>query len=438
MLLFRVILDEAMTDRIAVNFFRYGQYTIDISKPHYGAFEGIWSVGILSSWSAGVGWLIGGTMFGARLATTMYCLALAISLGVYVVRVYAPVFQSVALPIALVACYLTWTLIPGAPHLVVQILGEVSGVLVLAWGIALIPWRPRLAAVVLGLCVWHTKFAYASVAGLFLVFSAARRPESPPERAWFLVIQLVLFVLPLLAWVAVIWVQTGTGGLLVWMHDRERLFRLGSYTTADAPADMQAFLARLASPGVQWSHYTTEVKLKILALLALPTAWLLHQTVSRWRRGGRDLALDLLQIGLCVGFVSAACWYFVFHQYMWLRHVTPFLLIGLGVLLYATLTRAAALPRRWHAPLAGVVVAAVMIDSVPRWPATARLVASVRTTETFPLRCSEDPRPAPGPVVGPENPTAGCWETLLRNPGDPIGLAPDEVRALAGRQPSRP
>jgi hypothetical protein len=430
MLLFRVMLDEVQGVRIAVNFFTYGQHAIDISKPQYGAYEGIWSVGIVSSWPAGVGWLVGGTMFAARVAITIYCFALAIALGVYVVHTMVPSFRPVALPLSFVACYLMLTLVPGTPHLVVQVLGEVSGALVLAWGIALVPTRSRLAAFVLGLCVWHTKFVYGAVAGLVLIWSAARRTEPLPKRARFLLAQVVLFLLPMLAWITLIWVQTGSEGLFVWMHDRERLFRLGSYTDVGVSTDLQSFAARLASPEVEWSRYATEVKVKIVVLLVLPTAWLVREIVARWRRGRRDPALDLLQVGLCAAFVSSAWWYFVSHRYMWLRHVTPFLLIGLGVLLYAAVTRAVHVSQPWQMRLAALVCLALAIDSVPRWPATAHLVASVGSTASFPLRCSENPRPDPEGVVGPQNPTAGCWETRKHTMGTPIGLAPDEIRAV--------
>ncbi len=387
----------------------------------------MWSVGILSSWPAGVGWLVGRTLFAARLATAIYSLALALTLGVYAIRTYAPAFRSFALPLSLLGTSLMWKLVPGTPHLVVQAFGEVSGALVLAWGIVLLPRRPRLAAFVLGLCVWHTKFIYAPVAGLMLVFSAARRDEPLAARARFLVTQVAIFLLPLLAWIVLIGVQTGTDGLLVWLHDRQRLSEF-HYTASDIPADLSAFAARLASPEVEWSRYASLVKVEIIALLMLPTAWLVREIAARRRQGRRDLALDLLQAGLCAGFLSSAWWYFVLHRFMWLRHVTPFLLIGFGVVLYAAVTRAAGMSEPWRSRLALIVLLAIAVDSVPRWPATARLVASARTTATFPLRCSADPRPAPPRTVQPRDPLAQCWETMRYAPGDPIGLAPDQLR----------
>jgi hypothetical protein len=382
--------DENASVQVALNLFTHLHYALLLSRPNFDAFHAEMSIGILSNWPAALGWGIGGNLLWARIAVTVYCLALCVGLGYAFTRAIVPAWRPLALPLSLLSGLLALVLVPGTPQVIVQVLGEFSGAVFLAFGYLLLRSQPRAAAFVLGLCIWHTKFIYCPFALAGILFSALLHEAATTRRLRFLLAQLGLFLLPLVLWLVLVWIRTGEAGLAEWLQRRLHFYQTMHFSDLSRPLHVSGLLSRLESADLEWSHYAPATKAKILGLLFLPCAVLLRETIGRWRSGRRDRSLDVLQLGLCGGLLASAWWYFFLHLFMWLRHLVPALLVGFGVLLYFALTSVAHLDGRRQAWLAGIVCLGLAIESAAGLADTVRLLTATPRPAIFALACGGD------------------------------------------------
>ena len=383
---FGKFMDETQSAQVALNFLTHLHYSIDLWKPYAGAFYPEMSIGLLSSWPAAVGWGLGGDLLASRLATILYCLALWLVVGTVAARTVLAVDRAPAFVISCLTCALALLLVPGAADVVVHAQGEFSGAGWLGLGCVLSIARPRTAALVLGLCVWHTKFIFLPFVLLAMVWSACTHERTPIRRAKLLAVELALFMLPLVAWMVVIASQIGAGGLAEWAARRVGWYGRGNSGLSGAPT-VQGLRNRLAAPNLEWSGYSLATKVRILTLLFAPCALLLGATARRRLAGERRRALDLLQAALVAIQLAFAWWYFYWNEFMWVRHLEPALLVGFAVLAYFATRAAVRLPEKRQAWIATAACAVAIVAALGRMSDTAAAIRAWPLTGSVARAC---------------------------------------------------
>jgi len=326
-------IDEVRNVQTAWNFFLHGQFTVDMLAPLHGAFQPDGSTGIASNWPGGLGWLISGTIEGARILNLIFVLGLAIWICLLLWKAFFSPKQQQSLGVSIPAFWyasvglLFFSFPPGTTDTALLSLGETSGFLILVAGAFYLRKVPALGAFILGICVWHTKQVYLPFAGALLAAPLlhsdikAYRLSSRVRDAFS---QGGFFLLPLLIWLGLIWIQTGWQGLSTWTHGRINF--LTSLSTLQHLPPM-TLLERLRSPLLEWVSFGAFQKLKILALLLVPAIDLGILAVKDQRR-----RLSWALASAC--FIYFLHWYFHSHPTMWLRHILPALLCGGAWLLY--------------------------------------------------------------------------------------------------------
>jgi len=425
-------MDETQSIEVARNFFTRLLYTIEPTKLYAGAFYPEMSIGLLSSWPSAVGWGLGGDLVAARVAAIVYCVGLWVVAVTLAVRTLMPALRPLAAAIACLATAAVLLVVPGAPEIVVHAQGEVSGAAWLGLGLVLVWTRPRVGALVLGLCVWHTKFIYLPFAAVGLLWAAATHETTTPDRTRLLAAELVLFLAPLVVWMMLILVRIGPDGLADWSARRIGWYGRGHSGLAEAPL-VQGLRARLASPQLEWNHYPAATKARALVLLFAPCGTLLGAIALRRWRGIRSRGRDVVHGTIAVILLIFAWWYFFWNQFMWLRHLEPALLVGFAALGYGLLelfcTRVAPSYRSTAVALAcGTVVALALVE----------LPSAVQRARAAPLEGSF------ARVCRSETPwTVGPWPRCMRYAMPPrrsstgvhlpLGLLERDPRALVRR-----
>src|SRR6266404_1882503 len=242
--------DETLNVAVALNCFTRLLCTFEPDKPYGGAFFPEMTIGLLSTWPSAIGWTLRGDLIGARLAALV--------------------------------CAAVLLVIPDAPWIVVHVQGELSGAAWLAAGYLLLPSYPRLAALVLGLCVWHTKVIYAPFALVGIAWSASTNAPSWPRRARLLLVQLLVFLVPFVAWMLLILIRIGSDGFAVWWTGHFNWFVQGHSGLSGGPF-VRGLWQRLASPRLDWRDLTLATKARVLALLFVPPVVLVATVVRRRR-----------------------------------------------------------------------------------------------------------------------------------------------------------
>ena len=320
---------------------------------NYGgqAISGGISTGIVGSLPSALAWLLGGSLFGARLVAGAAVWLLALALGMRFLR-----GAGFAAHTALLLSTTLWsvTVMPllGFPywHGFLLTLGELAGALWLGWGLVIMPKHPVGAAFLWGLAVWHCKFIYAPLAAGFIVLNSVLAQPDLRSKLRRLLLLAAAFLLPLAAWALLIFVRFGFAGLSGWVREyggfilagRQRLDQPGSF--------FQLLAARLVSPEFEWSSLSAGYRFKMLALSlgAVIAAPLAMRTVLAERPHLRSAALYSAVVMAVI--VAYSYWYFLLHLTMWTRHFQPALYSGLGLLVYWGIW----LYRIWLRPQAGI------------------------------------------------------------------------------------
>ncbi len=375
---FGSFMDETQSAQVALNFFTHLHYSIELWKPYAGAFYPEMSIGLLSSWPAAVGWGLGGDLLASRIATILYCLGLCLAVGYCATRMLVASERSIALAVSCLGCAVALLVAPGVTEIIVHAQGEFSGAAWLGLGYLLLSSRPRIAAVVLGLCVWHTKFIYLPFALAGLAWSACAYESTLARRARFFVTQLALLMMPLLVWSVIIMLQIGPDGFVEWAARRFNWYARGNSGLNGAPI-VHGLQSRLVSPNLEWSRYSRATKVRILALLFAPCGLLSGAILRRWSHRERRPALDLLQLALVCTVVAFAWWYFYWNQFMWVRHLEPALLVGFAVLAYFGLLAVSALSARKQAWIAAAVCVVTTLAAL------SQTAAAVPVLRAWPL-----------------------------------------------------
>ena len=304
---------------------------------NYGgqAISGGISTGIVGSLPSALAWLLGGSLFGARLVAGAAVWLLALALGMRFLR-----GAGFAAHTALLLSTTLWsvTVMPllGFPywHGFLLTLGELAGALWLGWGLVLMPKHPVRAAFLWGLAVWHCKFIYAPLAAGFIVLNSVLAQPDLRSKLRRLLLLAAAFLLPLAAWALLIFLRFGVAGLSGWVREYSGFILAGRQRLDQSGSFFQLLAARLVSPEFEWSSLSAGYRFKMLALSlgAVIAAPLAMRTVLAERPHLRSAAL---YSGVVMAVIVAySYWYFLLHLTMWTRHFQPALYSGLGLLVY--------------------------------------------------------------------------------------------------------
>ena len=304
---------------------------------NYGgqAISGGISTGIVGSLPSALAWLLGGSLFGARLGAGAAVWLLALALGMRFLR-----GAGFAAHTALLLSTTLWsvTVMPllGFPywHGFLLTLGELAGALWLGWGLVVMPKHPVRAAFLWGLAVWHCKFIYAPLAAGFIVLNSVLAQPDLRSKLRRLLLLAAAFLLPLAAWALLIFLRFGVAGLSGWVREYSGFILAGRQRLDQSGSFFELLAARLVSPEFEWSSLSAGYRFKMLALSlgAVMAAPLAMRTVLAERSHLRSAAL---YSGVVMAVIVAySYWYFLLHLTMWTRHFQPALYSGLGLLVY--------------------------------------------------------------------------------------------------------
>ena len=413
--------DETLNVAVALNCFTRLLCTFEPDKPYGGAFFPEMTTGLLSTWPSAIGWTLGGDLIGARIALIVYDLVLLLGVGYAAMRTVFRLERALALSLAALVCAAVLLVIPDAPWIVVHVQGELSGAAWLAAGYLLLPSYPRLAALVLGLCVWHTKIIYAPFALVGIARSAWTNAPSWPRRARLLLVQLLVFLVPLVGWMLLILIRIGSDGFAVWWTGHLNWFVQGHSGLSGGPF-VRGLWQRLASPRLDWRDLTLATKARVLALLFVPPVVLVATVVRRRRAGERNTTDDFLRLALAGLGLVFAWWYFFWNDFMWVRHIDPMLIVGLAVLGYsAARAMERASPARRATAVAGFA-GVILLEAALGVPSAVAALRSSSLATSATRYCRSDtpwsaapwpicvrlavgtprPLPSPRPTVTPE------------------------------------
>ena len=304
---------------------------------NYGgqAISGGISTGIVGSLPSALAWLLGGSLFGARLVAGAAVWLLALALGMRFLR-----GAGFAAHTALLLSTTLWsvTVMPllGFPywHGFLLTLGELAGALWLGWGLVIMPKHPVRAAFLWGLAVWHCKFIYAPLAAGFIVLNSVLAQPDLRSKLRRLLLLAAAFLLPLAAWALLIFLRFGVAGLSGWVREYSGFILAGRQRLDQSGSFFELLAARLVSPEFEWSSLSAGYRFKMLALSlgAVIAAPLAMRTALAERPHLRSAAL---YSGVVMAVIVAySYWYFLMHLTMWTRHFQPALYSGLGLLVY--------------------------------------------------------------------------------------------------------
>lgn len=289
------------------------------------------SSGLLSTLPGGLGWLVDGTVFGAR--ATFFCYHLILWTGLLVVYFKTVIrFDFKTTGVALMATVLlTANTLPYIHALSTYILGEWPGVIFLGIGYLVFLKHPRLGSFIFGLVAWHTKFIYLPFAVLPIVFDPFKDKRISLKEIF---IRLSFVALPgILLWVLILLI-TGVDGLsLYFVKQIKGSIIVWDEVTASKsnPNFVKAgnnLFKRLNT--LSWSFYSTSEKIKILFLSfsgIILSAYLCFKARAKSNLGYFYFSLSLLLLSFTV-------WFFFFHSEMWIRHFFPSLAFSFALLLH--------------------------------------------------------------------------------------------------------
>ena len=390
--------DEGMAIQAAFHFFKDFQYAFYPDQArNFGAFEPGLSIGIASSWVSGLAWGFGGSVFLVRLAVIFYHFILIFLVADLLAKMrnWNDVSRLVFIAISL---FIAIKCVPYTLDSVGHGLGEVSGFLVLLLGF-LVGNRSSKGngylwgILLLGVCVWHTKFIFFPFAVVGGVWLYARALDRDAKVLWSkegiteLSKCLLVFLLPLLFWLVLIVLRTGFAGLAEWFFRRTNHLYIGN-SGLNGPPRVTGLFNRLASPQLEWARSPARLRVEVLVLLFGPIGLLLLDWMKNFRQKSHDW---VLRVGLSGFLVFFTLWWFLWHKEMWLRHIQPALLVGFGVLVFYGMKRLERFEDRIKLKLLVVGIGIVFSWLVLRNPFfDLRFLRSGPAPEQFSMLCHSD------------------------------------------------
>jgi hypothetical protein len=170
-------IDEQVNVQAGYHFFTQGNYTSNIIG---GLFPPGITTGMATTWVSGIVFLLGGSLFHARLALAGIIYLQAGLLSFFIVRRYdGSRLSAAALGVVLLAVLTRW--VPFCWGFI-QSLGELQGALLIAWCLFFLPRRPHVAFLCLGASVWGCKFIYLPTALIILGLYSATAPGTVPVK----------------------------------------------------------------------------------------------------------------------------------------------------------------------------------------------------------------------------------------------------------------
>lgn len=319
--------DELTYTQAAVNFFRSGNYTSDL---YTGNFQPAISTGLAVTWPSAIAWAFNSNLFVSRLVVGGAVWSLYWIVGWLFLR-----GQALSFPLTIGLIAGVWSLslfiVPNAPLLLTN-MGELIGALWVGLGLLLLRKSPYAAALCWGVAVWFCKFIYSPVVIGFGVSWFMTSPEQWVTRLRRGIVCFCLFLTPFLLWLAIIWLRFDGTAVLSWLQATLGFTAHGQQWLSQSP-QVFGLIARLNSPDLEWHSYAWDWKVKILILtlgsITLSTGLLLAR--SRLVTDRMTGWIILVVIG-CISAYTA--WYFLWHSFMWIRHLQPALYLGLGLYLF--------------------------------------------------------------------------------------------------------
>lgn len=334
---------EFVDTAAAVNMVRSGLYfnsSVFGHPQNKRPFSPYISSGFLTTWPSGVGWVLGKNLFSARVASAFAGWFFALGIFVAFLR-----RRNYSWPAACALASVLWyasTLLPFW-HGYIYNLGELQAVLWLALGFLFLYERPAFAFFCFGVSFWLGKvifipaiFALAFVYGMNEIRARGRAAVNKVARDG------AFFFLPLVLWLAYIFVRRGPADLIVWAHEYVEFLGVG-HRGVDAAALELSLAERLALPFNDF--YTKAVFWGMLFLPSLLTlrATLLLGGIKQIRT---NLVLQNTWALLLVIWLFYI-WFLTLNPMMWLRHIQPAFYLGFGLVAYFALLRAEALKREF-------------------------------------------------------------------------------------------
>lgn len=312
--------DETINTQAVVKFFASGEYSADQTQP----FEPRISTGLLATWPSGVAINFARcSLWGARLV-----LMIIYGLSGYLLFFMALRSNNLSASISFIYSLVIWALLARSPYFdgYIYNLGEYPAALWFGFGVLAIAHdRYLLGAFLMGCATWGCKFIYIvpSAAGLLGLVAGGSRINNYRR----IIKVSFCFLLPLLVWMTWIYVKTDFPTLKSWVNSAVS-FVLRGNSGMDQNAVIHGLLNRLSSPKLEWSAYSLLRKTWIIVSLFLPIIF----TLLAWKTTPRKEKFILLATSLST--LIFAIWYFLFHPYMWIRHIQPGLFLGYGVIMF--------------------------------------------------------------------------------------------------------
>jgi len=333
--------DELSDTLAAVHLFQEGEYWSSFFEQGQ-RFGPTLSAGIASSWSAGLAWISGASLFESRL-----------------------LLASVAWLSALLLCFLFFKSLPVSVFAwllslqtaywygFVLNLGELTGALFLGFGLLCFEKRKALAYALFGVAVWSCTSVYLPVClfwiGLSVLFlrrssfaGVGAGAEADYESSRFLsvllssrrlALALVFFLLPLVVWLGFMTLRYDLSSTGVWL-ERFVANRIGGFgvSALDGGLGISAFLARLDSPSLAWSSFDWADRIRILSSFLVPFGLLtiLSTYFGLYGFGQRHMLRTRLVWGACMGLGFYGIWYFFLSPNMGLLQAQSSAYLGLG------------------------------------------------------------------------------------------------------------
>lgn len=318
--------DELPNVQAAVSFFKNGDYRSD----KYGL---IYSSGIAVTWPGAVGWFFGHSMFASRLACTFFSWIFSLLLGFYFFRRNNfTAIDSIAAVVCLWGITITSPLALPYWFGFMYNLGELNTLLLIGFGLFLLAKRPLLSSFILSVAFWHGKFIYFPLIWAILLGDIFSQKLPAKEKVSRILLYVVIFLLPLLMWIAWLFLKLNISGLKEWLADEFSWFTYaGSMHSHLSPVELSlnALKERFNSPKLEWSGYTLGTKFKDL-LFSFGAILITFISFVAARKeiikiSNREKWLNIMAIAT-IGFYCV--FYFLINPFMWQRYFLPTLYIG--------------------------------------------------------------------------------------------------------------
>ncbi|MBN2385221.1 hypothetical protein JXQ70_20285 [bacterium] len=377
-------LDECVNTRAAINLIKYLNYT-DILRRAYPPYV---TTGFGATWPSAVAWLLLiNNLFEARIFIS-FIVWIHFGLIVWFFfrrRNYNP-YSIICLISILWALSLRCVFWYGF----LLNMGELIGILWIATSILFFSARkghPYWAALCLGIAVWSCKLIYlpaALVLGVtYFLYDTYKNGKWGVNRFRVAAGLGLMFFLPLLLWMSLIYLKFGYASLEKWCMD------LGNYIQSNPTALKRTSIshglqARSNNPVGEWYRLSAGTQFKILCstfgacCLGFFNLWL-------FRNKRKGLGYWFL-LGSSIILAVYTQWYFLWDSRMWQRRIQPGMYLGIGVCIYCSVQIIETyLSRQYWSRLIALLALIVLLFQPPQ----AWRYPLLRPTPTYARLCQE-------------------------------------------------